>query len=132
LEDWKIKVSMLWLIAEFIFAFYILFSFMEPGLLQQFLSTGEVEGMKMTPVLLLFFAAATLVPLIMAFLSLTLKDSTDRWANVIVGIVYAATWFFDLAGALAILSVWRIIMLLSGIIALLLVAWYAWKSKKKA
>ncbi|MFQ5758281.1 MAG: DUF6326 family protein [Candidatus Bathyarchaeia archaeon] len=41
--------------------------------------------MQLTPELLLRYAILLLIPLVMAVLSLTLKDSTNRWANIILG-----------------------------------------------
>jgi hypothetical protein len=131
LEDWRIKISVLWLFAEVAFLAYIILMIMEPGIIAQVM-TGEVESMKITSELLLFFAVLILVPLVMAFLSLTLKDSTNRWANIIVGAVFAVLWCPDLVEAAAKLSAWATLMTLSAVVALALIVWYAWKSKQKA
>lgn len=37
----------------------------------------------------------------MAFLSVTLKDSVNRWANIIVGIALACLYIFDIGGHLS-------------------------------
>jgi hypothetical protein len=105
---------------------------LEPGVLQQFLSTGEIGGMKITSELLLFFAVLTLVPLVMASLSLTLKDSTNHWANVIVGIVYTGFQVFALVETLAKPSAYAILMEVSKVVVPALIVWHAWKSKQKA
>lgn len=132
MEDWKIKISVLWLVVDVVFLGYFILKILEPGNLQHFLSTGEISnGMKMTSVLLLFFAVYMLVPAIMAFLSLNLKDSTNRWANIIVGVVFVALWCVDVVEAVTALSAWATLMTLSGIVALVLIVWYAWKSKQK-
>jgi len=73
-----------------------------------------------------------LVPLIMAFLSLTLKNSTNRWANIIVGIIFAVIPLVALGVAVAKSSAWAILNTLSGVVAAALIVWYAWKSKQKA
>jgi hypothetical protein len=88
LEDWKIKVSVLWLFYTVAFLTVMSLGSLESGVMEHFMSTGEIGGMKVTPELLLIFAILILVPLIMAFLSLTLKNAANRWANIIVGIVY--------------------------------------------
>jgi hypothetical protein len=131
LEDWKIKISVLWLFSGVAFLGYAIFGLMEPGAIAGIMA-GEVEGMKIGPELILLFSIFWLVPLIMAFLSLTLKDSINRWANIIVGAVFAASWCVDLPGAVAKLSAWATLVLLSTIAALVLIVWYAWKSKQKA
>jgi len=132
LEDWKIKISVLWLIVEGTFLAWLILMLMEPGVLQQFLLTGEMEGMKIGPELLLLFAIVGLVPLIMAFLSLTLKNSTNRWANIILGIVFVVIPLVVLSEAVAQSSAWAILNTLSGVVASALIVWYAWKSKQKA
>jgi len=103
---------------------------LEPGALEQMMA-GEIDGMKIGPEILLLFAIVLLVPLVMAFLSLTLKNPTNRWANIIVGIVFAGLELIDLPTYLAKPSAYAILMWLSGLMATVLIVWYAWKSKQK-
>jgi len=135
MEDWKIKIAVLWLIyGGASFASFILGIF-EPDVLQQFLTTGEVEGMTIGPEILLIDAIFLLVPLVMAFLSLTLKDSTNRWANIIVGIVFAVLGLVSPIGYLAKQSAYVAYVTLIGIVgfvAAAMIVWFAWKSKQKA
>jgi len=107
---------------------------MEPGVLSQFLDTGEIGGMKVGQELLLFFAVMILVPLVMAFLSLILKNSTNRWTNVIVGIVYIGFQLFALVETLTLQTVYAYAALMetTKVIVPALIVWYAWKSKQKA
>ena len=132
MEDWKIKISVLWLFYAVAFLAVMSLGSLEPGVLQEFLDTGEIGGMKVGPELLLLFAILLLVPLIMAFLSLTLKDSTNRWANIIVGIVFTVFQLVALIETLAEPSAWATLMELSKVVAPALIVWYAWKSKQKA
>ncbi len=128
MEDWKIKISVLWLFSAVAFLAHQILALMEPGVIAQIMA-GEVEGMKIGPELILLFAILFLVPLIMAFLSLTLKDSINRWANIIVGAVFAIL-FIGVIVTVAKLS-GEILMTLSTVVALVLIVWYAWKSKQK-
>jgi hypothetical protein len=134
LEDWKIKISVLWLFYIVAFLAVMTLGIMEPGVLNQFLETGEIGGMKIGQELLLFFAVMMLVPLVMAFLSLTLKDSANRWANVIVGIVYTGFQIFALIETLALTTVYAYAVLFEAtkVVVPVLIVWYAWKSKQKA
>jgi len=105
----------------------------EQGMIEQIIA-GEVEGMQLIPELLLVFAITLLVPLIMAFLSLTLKDSTNRWANIIVGIVFAGLGLLGPIDYLARQSAYIAYVTVIGIVgfvAAALIVWYAWKSKKE-
>jgi len=110
---------------------YMILMLMEPGVIEQIMA-GEIEGMQIGPEILLLFAIILLVPLVMAFLSLTLKNSTNRWANIILGIVFAGLELFELVELLAYPSAHLILMTLSKVVAPALIVWYAWKSKQKA
>jgi hypothetical protein len=124
----------LWLIGDVAALAGGLLAIFEPDVLKQFLNTGEIEGMKIGPEILLLLAILLLIPLVMAFLSLTLKDSTNRWANIIVGIVWTGLSLTDLPTYLEdpSTSAYAILMWLSGVVATVLIVWYAWKSKQKA
>ena len=128
MEDWKIKISVLWLFSAVAFLAHQILALMEPGVIAGIMA-GEVEGMKIGHELILLFAILFLVPLIMAFLSLTLKDSINRWANIIVGAVFAAL-FIGVIVTVAKLS-GEMLMTFSTVVALSLIVWYAWKSKQK-
>ncbi len=129
MEDWKIKISVLWLFSAVAFLAHQILALLEPGVIAQIIA-GEIEGMKIGPELILLFAILFLVPLIMAFLSLTLKDPINRWANIIVGAIFAAL-FIGVIVTVAKLS-GETLMTLSTVIALVLIVRYAWKSKQKA
>lgn len=130
LEDWKIKISVLWLLSEIAFLGTMVLGSLEPNALQQFLNTGEIGGMKITPELLLLYAILVLFGLVMAFLTLTLKDSMSRWVNIIVGTVAVVLSIVGLSGSLT--YAYSILMWLSKIVIDVLIVWYAWKSKPKA
>jgi hypothetical protein len=129
LEDWKIKISVLWLFKDMALLTALTLGSLEPGILEKFLSTGTISGTKIGPEVLLLFAVVALVPLIMAFLSLILKDSIDRFSNITLGIVFSVLGLIDLAETAATPSAWAILIGLSEIAATVLIVWYAWKSK---
>ena len=133
MEDWKIKISVLWLFYTMAFLTVMSLGSLEPGVLENFILTGEIGGTKITPELLFIFAILILVPLIMAFLSLTLKDAANRWANIIVGIVYTAFQVMALAETVALPTpyAYAILLELTKVVVPALIVWYAWKSKQK-
>jgi hypothetical protein len=125
LEDWKIKIAVLWSLFEFcIIAVSIL-------LIQIAIAEELVGG---TPEEVLATAISLLIPPIMAFLSLTLKDSINRWLNIIVGIVFIVLMpigtGFGLIPTAYLPSI--IVIAIVEVVALVLIVWYAWKSKQKA
>ena len=132
MEDWKIKIAVLWLIYTAVglgAGFYMLW---EQGVIEQIIA-GEIAGAKITPEMMILNAIMLLVPLVMAFLSLTLKDSINRWANIIVSI-------FSIGFILVSFTVespespaaYAILLYLSMIVVAVLIVWFAWKSKQKA
>ena len=130
LGDWKIKITVLWLFAAVAFLAHQILVLMEPGIIAQ-LMAGEAEGQKIGPELILSFAILMLVPMVMAFLSLTMKDSMNRWVNIIVGAVFAALWFIGVVDA-ALSAYWGgALMTLSAVVTSALIVWYAWKSKQE-
>lgn len=128
MEDWKIKISVLWLFASIAFLAHQIIVLMEPGVIAQ-LMAGIAEGQKISPGMILFFAILMLVPAVMAFLSLTVKDSLNRWLNIIVGTVFAVLWF--ISGIEATQSAYwgGALMTLSAAVASALIVWYAWKHR---
>ncbi len=92
---------------------------------------GELYGMQLTPELILGTTVMMLVPLVMAFLLLTLKDLIDRWANVSLGVVYTGICLFDWLGSLTV-PLYGVVLYVAKIAASGLIVWYAWKSKKQA
>ena len=100
-----------------------------PGVLADIVNKGEMSGMEITPELLLALAVLSLVPLVMAFVTFVLKDSMNRWLNIIVGAVFVVLEFLELtdlaanpSAALTLIWIWKTIVPL-------LIVWYAWKSK---
>jgi len=128
LEDWKIKVSVLWLVWECAALVAPILEVYMPGYLEEALA-------EVTPELLLVLAIVMLIAPIMALLSLILKDSISRWVNIIVGIVFAG---LGLAGAVEYLagkSAYFAFAIPIGIVEIVvaaLIVWFAWKSKQKA
>ncbi len=126
MEDVKIKLAALWLIFEVGTLAFSLVWLMEPGVIDQF-RAGVVEGVEMGPEMLMVLAIVYVVPLGMTFLSLTSKNPTNRWTNIILGLVFIVlviiTGHYTYAHA--------ILIMISQIAALALIVWYAWKWPKK-
>jgi len=128
LEDWKIKIAVLWLIYAVVGVGSGFFMLWEEGVIEQIIA-GELMGTKITPEIILIDTIFLLIPLVMAFLSLTLKDSINRWTNIIVSIFSIG---LILIGFTEFAAPYAILMNLSMIGAAALIIWYAWKSKQQA
>jgi hypothetical protein len=130
LEDWKIKIAVLWLIGMLANLTRQLIKLLEPGAIEQ-ITAGQFEGQTISPELMLLLSVIFLIPLIMAFLSLVLRDSVNRWANIIVILVYLVFNLVLLARYLMNSSAYAVLLNLTGDVAAVLIVWYAWKSKQK-
>ena len=122
----KVKLSMLWLLGEVTLLTFLVLEFMEQGVMEGIIA-GNMRGLPLGPGTLLFYAVSLLIPLVMAFLSLTLKDSLNRRVNIIVGVVYTGLYLMDLVAHLAVPSAYAILMGAASVVAQLLIVWYAWK-----
>ena len=134
MEDWKIRIAVLWLIAELVAIVGNLIELYEPGFIEGVIA-GEYAGIEITPELMVLNAILFLIAPLMAFLSLTLKDSINRWANIIVGIVLTIFGFATIAEYLAQNSAYlasEILIEIAWVLTTILIAWYAWKAKPKA
>jgi uncharacterized membrane protein HdeD (DUF308 family) len=126
----KIKISVLWLFYAVALVAYMTLAGFEPGALEQVMA-GEIDGMQITPELMLLFAILFLAPLVMAVLSLTLKDKANRWTNIIIGTVFVILQLVALSETMTQPSAWMILMEISKLVAPALVVWYAWKWPKQ-
>ena len=123
----KWKLSALWAAAMFCYLYADVLAFFAPGILEGLIA-GEVGGMQITQLFLVGSAIFMLPPIVMIFLSLTLKAKVNRWANIIVGIVYTIIALMTIysassAGYLVYGSVEAVLTAL--------IVWYAWKWPKQ-
>ena len=84
---------------------------------------GEFMGVKATQGMLWGVALLMVIPIVMVFLSLTLKNPVNRWANIIVAIIFIV---FGLGTVVSAPS-WYKFVLIVGIGFNILTIWYAWK-----
>lgn len=85
---------------------------------------GRMGPFPVTQGSLLSASILMLIPAVMVFLSLALKPTLDRWANIILGVLYTAVNIGNLVG-----ETWAFYILL-GIVEIaltLLIIGYAWK-----
>ena len=123
----KIKLSVLWIINAV--AMYRCTFFLDPGVIEKTIA-GEYAFLQ-TPESLLVITLMWLIPLFMAFLSLTLKDSINRWTNIIMGIVFTVLNILHLIMHFTEFepTVHQVLIVGSTVVVTALIAWYAWKWK---
>jgi hypothetical protein len=127
----KIRLSVLWLIGfSWGGVVGMMLTFYEARIIEGILA-GELEGTPITQELLLAIAIVSLIPLVMAFLSLTLKDKTNRLANIIVGVISTGFGLIELVANLGKASAYTSFVGVVGLLFPALIVLYAWKWPKQ-
>ena len=119
MEEVRIKLSALWVA--------LMLTYLLGDVLRIFsgdFKAGEIGGMQVTQGLYLGMAALFVIPVAMVFLSLTLKYPVNRWANIIVAIVF---FVFNLIGLPTYPSAYDKFLIIVGLVFNALTVWYAWK-----
>jgi hypothetical protein len=116
----RLKLSALWVSLMFCYVYGDLFGFFEQKNLSEIVS-GQA-GFIGTQAGLLAAALSVAIPSLMVFLTLVLKTSASRWANIVLGAVYTVIIIATMPGA------WMFYVFLGVIEAVLSVAivGYAW------
>jgi hypothetical protein len=124
----KVRVAVLWIFLAVGMSASMILALMGPGFIEEVMS-GEMEGMKISAGLTIFFSLFWLIPLIMAFLSVTLKDGANRITNLILGILFLVFYIIHLIGHIVQgnLPVDHLVMCLFTIVVPALIVWYSWK-----
>jgi drug/metabolite transporter (DMT)-like permease len=119
---WKTRISVLWLFMAVAMSAHSVLGFMDRDVVEEMWETQMGAGM------LIVVALFWLVPLIMAVLSLTLEGSANRWANIVLGIVFTLLNIWHLVEHLITApAAHQILIIGSTVVVTALIAWYAWK-----
>ena len=132
----KVKIAVLWLFMAVAYSAHMALSIFEPGVIE-LITDGKLQLSEGEFIFSAFFA--WLIPLTMAFLSVTLKDSANRWANIILGIILTAVNIFHLlfeqltqpSFHMAQPSVHQLLLNISTVVVTALIVWYAWRWPKR-
>ena len=123
MEDVKIKLSALWAT--------LMLTYLLGDVLRIFsgdFTAGEMGGLQISQELMLGMAALLVIPAVMVFLSVTLKYSVNRWANIIFAIFFFG---FNLIGLPTYASAYDQFLIIVGLIFNIMTVWYAWRWPKQ-
>ena len=93
-----------------------------------------VEGtteVTVTNEMLLELSMILAVPIFMSFLSLTLRDKVNRWANLITGVFFVVWELVFLTSVYFQDPAYEVFWGIAYLVFALLVVWYAWKWPKQ-
>jgi len=124
----KIKLSVLWVTVMFLFAYVDIMGRYQPGHIEDVIA-GKMGPFPTTQVALLAAITLMAIPSLMVFLSIALKPKVNRWANIIVGILFIVVQL----GSLFIGGAWvyYIFGSIVEVVLLSLIVVYAWKWPKQ-
>jgi hypothetical protein len=128
----KTKLAVFWIFVAVTNLAIVTLTYIAPGVLDDILA-GHVLGAQIGPDLLLLVAITYFwVPLVMAVSSITLKDSINRWVNIIASPLYSLFVLSELvSNILKTHYLYGAFLQVSIIFVLGLVVWHSWKWPKK-
>ena len=124
MENWKTKISTLWLMNSLSMVTLVLLNLFETGDLTHIMPPIAVDSWS-----LLLISVVMVENQAMAFLSQVLADNLNRWLNIILGAAHStvalAVTVLILTSGPSVLAIDTI----TGALWTILIVWIAWKSK---
>ena len=125
MENWKTKLSVLWLMNTFSIMSLVLLNLFESGDLTHIVPPLAVDDWS-----LLLISVGIIVNLAMAFLSQSLADNVNRWLNIVVGAFFSILGLGVVVASLMENPSVVMINVAFGVVWTVLVVWIAWKWKE--
>ena len=133
MEDVMIRISVLWIFFAVANAVHYALYVFEPGVLQKAVSEETTLAAKRSLARLYVGEAFTswLIPLTMAFLSVTLGDLANRYLNMVLGGLFTVLGIVHIAVCPMVHiskkpAVHQVLIVGSTIVVTALIFWYAW------
>jgi len=131
--QYKIRISILWISFAVCSSAAMIIWFIEPGILNQIMTTRMMANGKLNQGTIISFAFWWIIPLSMAYMTHVLNYSLTRWLNIILGLVCSILILFYFFSNLIAgwFEVANCLILIFMFIITVLIAWHAWKSPKE-
>jgi hypothetical protein len=129
---WKTRIAVLWILAAVAMSAHMILMSFDPVVMQKAAKWAATAGQGTW----VFAALFWLVPLWLAFVSVTIKDPANRWVNLVVAVIFTILniWHFFGCGVPLLKGspfeepvAHHILLVASTAVATGLIAWYAWK-----
>jgi hypothetical protein len=121
-EEMKTRFSTLWIFIMFNMAFADIIGMTYPGFMAKIVAGTPVDGVVVTPTLLLIGAFILEIPTAMILLSRLLKHGINRWVNMIGGLI-TIIFVTGMGSPTIVYYFFETIEVLSC----LTIIWFAWK-----
>ena len=95
--DIRFKISALWIGMLFLFAYGDIFGFFRAGVIEEVVG-GTISGIEITQTFLFAVSVYIAIASAMVFLSLVLKPTVNRWANIVLPILYIISILASMIG----------------------------------
>jgi hypothetical protein len=119
----KLKLAALWSSFMFLYIYVDYFALYMPSKIDDVLK-GKVFVFEVTQGFLFAALASVTIPALMIFLSVALHAKVNRWANIIIAVVYIPYSLFNLVGEVWMHMVFGAVV---EVVFLCLIIRYAWK-----
>ncbi|GAI99281.1 unnamed protein product [marine sediment metagenome] len=123
LLDLKLRMMVMWIWAVVGITASLVFVFLEPARVEHMMSEIEAWGVSW----FIIGALLGIIPLLMAFLTITLKDRANRLTNRILSIIYTALMLAEFVGMSLEPAVHQILIMGSVVVASAYIIFYSWK-----
>jgi len=123
MEETRIKLSALWI--------SLMLTYLLGDVLRIFsgdFSAGEVIGMEISQGLMLAMAILMVIPVVMVFLTLILKQAVNCWVNITLSVFF---FVFNAIGLPTYPSLYDQFLIVVGLVFNVLTVWLAWRWKKR-
>jgi hypothetical protein len=118
MDEVRIKLSIVWVA--------LMLTYLLGDVLRIFsgdFKAGEIGGKQVTQIMWLGIAILMVIPIVMVVLSLLLDQPVNRWANIIVAILFFG---FNLIGLPTYPGAYDKFLIVVGLVFNALTAWVAW------
>lgn len=119
MADVQIKLSVIWVA--------VMLTYLLGDVLRIFsgdFKAGAIGGMQVSQSMFLGMAVLFVIPVAMVFLSLTLKQPVNRWANIIIAVVFFGV---NAVGLPTYPSAYDKLLIAVSLVFNVLIVWYAWR-----
>ena len=124
----KVRLALLWVIKAIGLSSYLFLGLIKYDTMGNMMKAMGQQDNKVWPVVM---GLMWWIPWVMAWLSMTLKGSANRWSNFIMGIIMGVVLIFDMVTNADISSPAMVIDFIVGLLVIVLIVWYAWKLPKE-